>query len=184
MLLDRAGIEAPYVFVSHSVGPWVSTLFTVAHPDAVVGLVLVDPRGPDVTDAWLAATPPATQGEPAALTAMRDFVTSFDDPSENPERLDLPASEAQVRDALATGVPPFGDTPVIVLQAGLTLQQSADLPEPVRAAFDDAWLDGQSALASTSTAGRLVVLPESGHNVQDYAPTAVIDAIIEVLEGR
>jgi len=182
-LLDRAGIQAPYVFVSHSLGPWVTTLFTVAHRDAVVGLVLVDPRGPDVTDGWLAALPPAMSGESEALTAQRDFVTSFGDPSANPEHLDLPSSEAQVRAALGTDIPPFGDMPLIVLQAGLP-REWADLPEPVRAAWDDAWLDDQSALASASTAGRLVVLPESGHNVQDYAPTAVIDAILEVLDRR
>jgi pimeloyl-ACP methyl ester carboxylesterase len=185
LLLDRAGTHAPYVLVGHSIGPWVTTLFTVAHPDAVVGQVLVDPRGPDVSDAWAAALPPATQGEPEALTGMRDDLTALlGDPSANPERLDLPASEAQVREALATEVPPFGDMPVIVLQAGLTLMQSSDLPEPVRAAWDDAWLDGQSALASASTAGRVVVLARSGHNVQDYAPTAVVDAILEVLDGR
>ena len=81
MLLDRAEIHAPYVFVGHSLGPWVTTLFTVEHPDAVVGQVFVDPRGPGVTDAWLAALPPAMSGEPEALTSMRDFATSFSDPS-------------------------------------------------------------------------------------------------------
>lgn len=172
------------MFVGHSLGPWVQTLFTVAHPDAVVGMVMVDPRGLDVTEAWLAALPPPMSSESEALTAMRDFATSFSDPSANPERVAIPASGGQVRTALATTVPPFGDLPLIDLQAGLTPDGWSDLPEPVRAAWDAAWFDGQSAFASASTVGRVDVLPESGHNVQDYAPSAVIDSILEVLDRR
>ena len=184
-LLDHAGIQGPYVFVAHSLGPWVTTLYTVAHPDAVVGQVLVDPRGPDVSDGWAAALPPATAGESEALTRKRDDLTAFlGDPSANPEHLDIPASEVQVRSALATAARPFGDMPVIVLQASRTLDQASDLPEPVRTAWADAWLDGQAALASASTAGRVIVLPKSGHNVQQDDPSAVIDAILKVLEGR
>jgi pimeloyl-ACP methyl ester carboxylesterase len=183
-LLDRAGIQAPYVFVSHSIGPWVTTLFTVAHRDAVVGTVFVDPRGPDVTDRWVAALPPQTVGESQALTGMRQYLAGIlADPPDNPEGLEITASEAQVRAALGTDSPPFGDMPLIVLQAGLTPDAWADPSEPARAAWDAAWFDGQTALASASTAGRLVVLPKSGHNVQEYAPKAVIDAIFEVLDG-
>lgn len=182
-LLDRAGIHPPYVFVSHSLGPWVTTLYTIAHPEAVVGLVFVDPRGPDVSDGWAAALPSPTVGESEALTRMRDWVTFVADPSTNPEGLDITASEAEVRAALGTGSPPFGDIPLIVLQAGSASSEWADLPEPARAAWGAAWFDGQTALASTSSGGRLDVVADSRHFVQSDAPSAVIDAILEVLAG-
>ncbi len=183
-LLDRAGIQAPYVFVSHSMGPWVTTLYTVAHPDAVVGLVFVDPRGPGVTDAWVAALPPPTAGESAALTGMRDFIAEIlVDPPDNDEGLSIAASEAEVRAALAADSPLFGDTPLIVLQAGLTPNAWADPAEPAGVAWKAAWFDGQAALAATSTAGRLDVVADSGHFIQSDAPTVVIDAILEVLAG-
>jgi pimeloyl-ACP methyl ester carboxylesterase len=182
-LLDRAGIQAPYVFVSHSIGPWVTTLFTVAHPEAVAGLVFVDPRGPDVTDEWVAALPPPTPGESEALTGLRGYIAGIlADPPDNPEGLEITASEAEVRAALGKNSPPFGDTPLVVLQARLTPDAWADPSEPVGAAWASAWFAGQSALASASTAGRVVVLAKSGHNVQEDAPTAVIDAIHEVLD--
>lgn len=181
-LLDRAGIQAPYVFVSHSMGPWVTTLYTVAHPEAVVGLVFVDPRGPGVTDEWVAALPPPTAGESAALMEMRDFIAEIlVDPPDNDEGLSIAASEAEVRAALAADSPLFGDTPLIVLQAGLTPNAWGDPAEPAGMAWKDAWFDGQAALAATSTAGRLDVVADSGHFIQSDAPTVVIDAILEVL---
>ena len=106
---------------------------------------------------------------------------SYPDPSANREGLDLPASESEVRAALTTATPPFGGIPLVVLRAGLMPDQWAALPEPVRTAFLAAWVDGQEALASASTAGRIVFLPDSTHDVPADAPEAVIKAILEVL---
>ena len=148
----------------------------------VVGLVFVDPRGPDVGAGWLAALPAATDGEAEALTYARIAMTSsWPDPSANREALDLPASETEVRAALATVTPPFGDIPLVVLQAEIPLDFVADLPEPARSAFRDAWVDGQEALASDSTAGRIEFVPDSTHDVPGDAPASVIEAILEVL---
>jgi pimeloyl-ACP methyl ester carboxylesterase len=185
VLLARAEIQPPYVFVSHSMGPWVTTLYTVAHPDTVVGLVFVDPRGPGVTDEWVAALPPQTAGESVALTGMRDILAEIlVDPPDNPEGLSLAASEAEVRAALGTDSPPFGDIPLIVLQAGLTPNAWVDPAEPAGVAWKAAWFDGQAALATTSTAGRLDVVADSGHFIQSDAPSVMIDAILEVLARR
>ncbi len=185
VLLARAGIQPPYVFVSHSMGPWVTTLYTVAHPDTVVGLVFVDPRGPGVTDEWVAALPPQTAGESAALMEMRDFLAEIlVDPPDNPEGLSIAASEAEVQAALATDSLLFGDTPLVVLQAGLTPNAWADPAEPAGVAWKAAWFDGQAALAATSTAGRLDVVADSGHFIQSDAPSVVVDAILEVLARR
>jgi pimeloyl-ACP methyl ester carboxylesterase len=42
-LLTKADIPAPYVLVGHSFGGNVALLYTATYPDAIVGLVLVDP---------------------------------------------------------------------------------------------------------------------------------------------
>lgn len=41
-LLAAKGIESPYVLVAHSFGGMVARAFTIAHPDEVTGMVLVD----------------------------------------------------------------------------------------------------------------------------------------------
>jgi len=41
-LLTRAGISGPYVLVGHSLGGFIVRLYRQAHPDDVVGMVLVD----------------------------------------------------------------------------------------------------------------------------------------------
>ncbi len=41
-LLERAGVEPPYVLVGHSLGGMLMRLYAHEHPDQVVGMVLVD----------------------------------------------------------------------------------------------------------------------------------------------
>lgn len=45
-LLERAGVEPPYVLVGHSFGGLVVRLFTARHPETVAGLVLIEPAIP------------------------------------------------------------------------------------------------------------------------------------------
>ena len=55
--LSAAGIAPPYVLVGHSMASFETRLFAFQHPDEVVGLVLVDPRGDDLVARCNAATP-------------------------------------------------------------------------------------------------------------------------------
>jgi pimeloyl-ACP methyl ester carboxylesterase len=47
-LLTRAGVRPPYVLVGHSAGAMYMMLFAKAHPEDVVGMVLVDAAHPDL----------------------------------------------------------------------------------------------------------------------------------------
>src|ERR1700743_1430749 len=47
LLLQEAGIAPPYVLVGHSFGGLVVRHFAAAHPDEVVGVVLLDPMRPE-----------------------------------------------------------------------------------------------------------------------------------------
>jgi pimeloyl-ACP methyl ester carboxylesterase len=55
--LAAAGIGPPYVLVGHSMASFETRLFAFEHPEEVVGLVLVDPRGDDLVARCKAATP-------------------------------------------------------------------------------------------------------------------------------
>lgn len=54
LLLDRAGLPAPFILVGHSFGGLIARIFQQLHPDLVAGLVLVDPV---VRDEWRDPTP-------------------------------------------------------------------------------------------------------------------------------
>ncbi|HEX5827739.1 MAG TPA: alpha/beta hydrolase [Candidatus Limnocylindrales bacterium] len=182
-LLDAAVIPPPYLFVSHSLGPWVTTVFTADHPDAVMGLVLVDPRGPDVTEEWIAGLGVPTPGEPEVVTGFRSYATSFrSDPSSNDEVLDIPKSERQVRDALSS-FPAFGATPLVVLRAAGTPDEWRELPPAEFDAWEAAWFDGHRALAAASSTGRIIEVADSGHVIQQDAPQIIVDIVLRFAGG-
>jgi pimeloyl-ACP methyl ester carboxylesterase len=176
-LLEGAGIKPPYVLVGHSIGGWNNLVYAQRFPAEVVGVVFVDVRPPAASAEWLAALPPETPTDSQALKDNRFDLTTFEgDPSRNPEHLDLVASAKE-----AQAAPGFGDRPFVVL---------------VRADSSDAWegLDPSLAaklgaigdalttkLVSLSSAGTLVKVANTGHEIQVDQPKAVIDAIRDVL---
>lgn len=181
-MLSAANVNGPFVLVGHSLGAFPIALYAATYPTEVVGVVLVDPRGPRVSAEWAAALPPATDGEPAAITANREELATFEtDPSLNAEHLDLAASSAEVIAVLDEDGPLFASRPVVVLQADGTPDGWADLPAELAAAFDAAWIAGQQEFADESTSGHLVTVPDSGHEIQVEQPAAVISAIEDML---
>ncbi|MEO5939410.1 MAG: alpha/beta hydrolase [Candidatus Limnocylindrales bacterium] len=182
-LIAAADIDGPLVLVVHSIGAWHAALFTSRHPEDVVGIVLADPRGPRVSAGWLAALPPAAAGEPAAVAANRDELTTFEqDPGQNDEHLDLVSAAKEASAVLDPKAPLFGNHPLIVLSGGLTSANWADLPGDLKATFDRIWHDGQAALAAESTKGRLEVIADSDHDLPGMRPDAVIAALEDVLD--
>lgn len=181
-LLVAADVNGPFVLVGHSIGAVPVSLFAGTYPTEVAGVVLVDPRGPRVSGEWLAALPAAAAGEPEAITANRDELTTFEgDPSLNDEHLDLAAVNREGIAALDEDGPLFGGRPVHVLSATGTLESWQDLPPDLKSTFDGIWLDSQQEFADESSAGTLVTVEGSGHEIQRDAPAAVVEAIEQVL---
>ncbi|QWT19122.1 alpha/beta hydrolase [Bacillus sp. NP157] len=81
--------------------------------------------------------------------------------------------------ALQQANPGFGDMPLIVLSAGLSEQTA--LPGPVQAKISAAWKQSNDELAARTTRGSDVLVPDSHHYIQNEHPTAVIDAIRDVV---
>lgn len=183
VLMTSAELAGPIVFAAHSSGAWIVSLYTSQHPEDIVGVVLVDPRGSHVSAEWLAALPPKAEGEPAAVAANRDELTTFDsDPTLNDEHLNLTKAMEQVNEVLDPTTPLFGDRPLIVLQAGLTPNSWSDLPDEIRDRFGRIWHDGQTAFLAESTKSSAVAVPDSDHELPDMRPDAVVDALFEVLD--
>jgi pimeloyl-ACP methyl ester carboxylesterase len=132
-VIDNAGIVGPFLIVAHSIGPWISMVYTSRHPDQVVGLVLVDPRGPGVTQRWSEALAEPTPGEPEAVTSLRAFLTGGYE--ENIEHLAFARSEAIAGALLDADGPFFGDRPVTVLSADGTIDEVLPEPEDLRDAL-------------------------------------------------
>ena len=182
-VLDKAGIDGPFVLVGHSMAVWPESVYAAAHPEDVAGVVLVDPRSPHVSDRFRAAFPPPRTGEPEAVRMWReeDLGPFEHDPSLNPEHLDLTRSAAQASRMLDAPGPLFGDVPMIVLSASDSDVPFSDLPPRIVKQFHTIWLEEQRALAEESTNSTFLVVPDSRHEIQNEQPQAVIDAIESVM---
>ena len=89
-LIAAAKLGGPFVLAGHSIGAWNVASFASRHPTDVAGIVLVDPRGPGVSGAWLKALPKQKEGEPEAVRLNREDLTVFErDASLNDEHQDL-----------------------------------------------------------------------------------------------
>lgn len=205
-LLDRAGIDGPYVLVGHSLGGVIIRQFAVAHPHDIAGMVLVDSasegqvsRMPEPIQAMMSNTLPMRL---AALAADAGLLALF--PGVVPAPTQLPADTATAYQALSTmsgkaistalaeiaaiqadATPQpktLGDIPLVVIRHGLALLplQGAITPE-VSQAYEALWAQMQDELASLSPRGRVVIAEQSGHAVQIDRPDLVIAAIEEVL---
>ncbi|MEZ0241549.1 MAG: alpha/beta fold hydrolase [Chloroflexota bacterium] len=176
-LLAGAGIAPPYVLVGHSIGGWNNLVYAQRFPDEVAGVVFVDVRPPAASREWLAALPPETPADSQVLKDNRFDLTTFErDPSRNPEMLDLVASADQ-----AIAAPGFGDRPFVVLvradSSDLWDGLEADLAAKLGAITESLTMK----LVSLSSAGKLVEVADTGHEIQVDQPKAVIDAIRDVL---
>jgi pimeloyl-ACP methyl ester carboxylesterase len=187
-LLTTAKLDGPYVMVGHSMAAWPLAVYVSQYPDDVVGVVLVDPRGPKVSAGWRDALPaPTASGSPSAsedpaVAANRDELSTFDtDPSRNAEHINLTESAAEANAVLDAEGPLFGDRPLVVLGAADTHTSWADLPADIASVFGKIWLDGQKALAAESTAGSFVSVPDSNHEIQFDQPAVVVQTIEGVL---
>jgi len=170
-LLVAANVSPPYIMVGHSFGGFVVRMFADQHPDGVEGMVLVDTSHEDQFRLFEERLSPETWAE-----VWQFFGT------DNPERMDLPASSAEMA---AAG--DLGDLPLVVIQAdeqvtdaaadGIS-QAVADEVDMVNNALAPVL---QAELANLSTNSTLIFAEGSGHFVHVDRPEVVIEAIRSLL---
>jgi pimeloyl-ACP methyl ester carboxylesterase len=204
-LLTNADIPGPYVLVGHSFGGNVAQLYTATYPDAILGLVLVDPGKlfdtpgvpPDMNEAWKTEDQTIMHAAPvlARLGVMRlmallgaipghgdlpaPFGPAFDALNLTTKFWDTLAAQNEAMPATSAevlGIPPnLGALPLIVLSA----EQSADRSRQV-------WTSLNTELAAHSTNGVHRMVAGSDHMSlalkQEHAQVTV-DAILQVIEA-
>jgi pimeloyl-ACP methyl ester carboxylesterase len=166
-LLAAAGEAGPYVLVAHSYGGVVAMLYARTYPADVAGLVMVDV----VTELMKAVA------SPKAVAAW-DASNRMSAP-EAPEAVELLDAFAKIEAA-----PPRRELPAMVL--------SADKPWPDIGATPSAATDGATvtfsdwlasgALLAKSLDAPHITQTNSGHNIYQYSPQVVVDAIRKVVD--
>jgi pimeloyl-ACP methyl ester carboxylesterase len=171
-LLERAGIPGPYVLVAHSMGGANVRVFQAAHPDEVVGMVLVDV----LTEASLAPLVPWCRGIPAEARAKMDE-----------------AEGENACDALSAGLDELratsrklGDMPLVILSARGKGREDF-LPPNVKpeevAALEAKFLAGEKQVAHLSTNSAHAIADHSGHFIQVDAPHLVVASVKQVVDA-
>jgi pimeloyl-ACP methyl ester carboxylesterase len=162
--LKGAGIDGTLVMVGHSLGAYESLLVKDRAPEAVVGMVLVDPSIPDQFDRLNRII-----GEP--LLAESRVFSPMGVSSKlvvNPHRQ---YGKMPMRFLSSTKAP---DLPAATEDAASVREKFAAMTAELRR--------GHSELASLSSRGAQRPVPNSGHYIQEDQPSAVIRAIEEVVK--
>jgi pimeloyl-ACP methyl ester carboxylesterase len=171
-LLRAAHVPGPYVLTGHSFGGMVARLYATTHPRRIAGLVSVDAQNEDFVAAYEQFLTPEqytaavlNPGPPPGLENYSDV-----------ERLDLPASAAQMRQAQA-------DTPLRRMPLTV-ISHSRDLPNPFGFppdwpidALNKAFQSSQDKLAELVPGARHVIATRSGHYIQLDQPGLVTHEI-------
>jgi pimeloyl-ACP methyl ester carboxylesterase len=164
-LLTVIGEKGPYVFVSHSYGGLVSTLYARTYPDSVAGLVMVDTVSEVMEDL---VTPGALDWWDDANAATNDVVREG----------------VMVEDAFAqiNAAGPMPRVPAIVLVADKPWRTDLVPPELLQGehtTFAD-WLAMVEQLG-VDLGAKTITKTDSGHDIYLYNPKLVIDSIDEVV---
>ena len=207
-LLDRAGIEGPYVLVGHSFGGMIARLYASLHPEKVAGIVLVDSAHED----WgKLAHMGSTRGRllewwRMQLYGLRPVFARLgllrlkNLPNGAGESLPLEVqpvakalglqsraydwliglgSDAPESEAQLRSAPPLPDIPLVVLSSHIT-------HEPWGVPAEDAdqyWIELQTGLAGSVPNGTLTISEEGGHMLHLDDPRFVVDSIRQVVEA-
>jgi pimeloyl-ACP methyl ester carboxylesterase len=163
--LKVARIKGPYVAVGHSLGAYESLLFKDRAPEAVVGMVLVDPSIPDQGDRLNKAVHKPPLSGKALLNPL--FISSK-------QVVNLERN--------------YGEMPIIVLTSTKVPELPPETPDAVSARATFAAMDaemhrGHAELAALSSRGVQRMVRDSGHYIQLDQPNAVIGAIKEVISA-
>lgn len=149
----------PYVLVGHSTGGGYMELFAKAHPEEVIGVVLVDPRHRDFLTQ---CTNAGIQGCGIPESALSQL------PEVEANEYRAYATAAQVIPAAGA----FGAYPVRVLTA---------TEHPVSAEWESLWESLLAALAAEAPQGKQILFEGASHYVQLDRPREVAEHILAML---
>lgn len=184
-LLEKASLPGPYVLVGHSLGALNVQAFASRYPDAVAGLVLLDPpplsfllgreyadlraMAGRMTAEWQAIADAAAGSADARERAQGVFFRMI--ASEHREMFGASAKRV-------AGITTFGSLPLLVMAAGR--------PNPafgaVAEAYQKYWVAQSRKLAAASTKGKFILAEKSSHYLYLDDPGLVAQSIIDLVD--
>jgi pimeloyl-ACP methyl ester carboxylesterase len=168
--LQKLELQKDLILVGHSFGGWMIRLFVSEHPEAVCGMVFVDPFTNEIVDLLgvdyldnhpLAGKIPFDTSQPDKLTKFQRAVVRM------------------VGDGLApkmeimrkTKLP--SDIPVVVITSGRTFLPKTEDQE--------AWRLSHEQLTASIKGATLIVAEKSDHMIPGRQPDLVIEAVMNVI---
>ncbi len=205
MLLKEAAIPGPYLLVGHSWGGLLIRLFAHCYPEEVVGLVLIDPSHEDISQFQMpgyqlltSAIFQMTEGmarlkmqgllrglmgemkQMANLLPPKDrdqCMAEFLDPTVHrtirQEMSELPAGCLTMREVSKQSTLP--NVPFVVLTGAVAPKYQAKVRAEITRLH--------AQLAASTSKGRQIMAPKSGHFIPQDDPDLVVETIREVVEA-
>ena len=183
VLLEKGGVEGPFVLVGHSLGGAYMQFLAATYPDAVAGVILVDATHEETLRhlpnyaVWVDWVVAVTQK--LRVAGISHFYPQSSDPTlrafsnSNKQLEAMTGEEATLAANLAhlksLGVS-LGDLPLIVLTSEQT--NRIDFARAL-----------QAELATRSRRSKQVIVDDSGHDIHSAQPGVVVAAIREVVEA-
>jgi pimeloyl-ACP methyl ester carboxylesterase len=183
-MLEKASISGPYLLVGHSLGALNMQIFASKYPNAVAGIVLLDPPplpfilGKDfqelremaerMTAEWQAIADSGAKSSDAGEKMKAGFFSMI--ASEHREMFGETGKQVN---AITT----FGNIPLIVMASEKPNPAFGELADK----FQKFWIEQSRALARKSTHGKFILVEEASHSIYIDDPELTVKTILDIV---
>ncbi|WP_180994395.1 alpha/beta fold hydrolase [Bacillus sp. Marseille-P3661] len=195
VLLQKSGLEAPYILVGHSLASLETLRYAQKYPEEVAGIVLLDAGNPE----FYAKQKPATWFSQVThflrTSGVLRMLLAINDELLNGTRNNLEFVPAQLQEIdRRSNLSLIGNKNVTdemrQIQnntAKVLEQKSVNAPLTVLTAdsFGEIkadWLESQKALSTWSPSGKHIVLEDANHSVHQYQPDLIANEILSLIK--
>jgi pimeloyl-ACP methyl ester carboxylesterase len=166
-ILNKVGVEPPYILVGHSLGGLYVSLYARLYPDEIAGLVWVDAMHPEQIERCKTYLP-AKECDPEYYPWWVKTLIQVAPPVIRAEMSGMPETGRQIRSA--GGLPA---APLVVISHGNPPADSSDR--------DRMWASLQEDLTRQSPFFTHVIASKSGHMIQKDEPELVVRSIQDMV---
>jgi len=206
LLLEKSNVPKPYILVGHSFGGTLVRFFVDQYPTEVAGVILVDSQCPD-DKKYLSPElyKMVNQGLPSGFLKFANnfglarlmFKGMFPNSKEYEYQNSLmPALLYKSADAIleeqdqipsikkeSSKITSFGNIPLLVLTAADEKRYDSSIKnEKLKTEMLNAWSKMQKDFLLLSTDSKQILVPESGHYINQEQPQVIKDAITKIVD--